>query len=180
MHSVDGRPGLVLLAIEDQTRLKAAEAVMRVTETRYRRLFEAARDGILILDAVTGRILDANPFMSERLGYSHEELVGKELWEIGLLGDAAASKLAVQELQYKGYIRYENLPLAPRNGKHIDVEFVSNIYDEGDRKVVQCNIRDITERVANDSQAAPTSDPPEQGPRCHLDVRRRWQNHVLE
>ena len=124
----------------------SAEAAMRTSEIRYRRLFEAARDGILILDPVTRRITDANPFMSELLGYTYEELVGKELWEIGLLQDERANRAAFRELRKQGFIRYENLPLQNKAGQLREVEFVSNLYDEDGREVIQCNIRDITER----------------------------------
>jgi PAS domain S-box-containing protein len=119
---------------------------MRASEIRYRRLFEAARDGILILDAGTRRITEANPFIAELLGYSRNELIGKELWEIGLLRDQATSQAAVQELQRNGYIRYDDLPLATKAGQRRDVEFVSNLYQENGHQVIQCNIRDITER----------------------------------
>ena len=118
----------------------------RASEIRYRRLFEAARDGILILDPGTREITDANPFMSELLGYSREELLGKELWEIGLLKDEEASRAAFRELQEKQFIRYEDLPLQTKSGLRRDVEFVSNIYNEDGRNVIQCNIRDISER----------------------------------
>jgi PAS domain S-box-containing protein len=119
---------------------------LRTSEVRYRRLFEAARDGILILNATTLQITDVNPFMTELLGYSREEFVGKELWEIGLFSDKEASQNTFRELQVKGYIRYEDLPLQTIDGKLREVEFVSNVYEEGGDQVIQCNIRDITER----------------------------------
>src|SRR5690349_4760755 len=119
---------------------------LRISELRYRRLFEAARDGILILDAVTLKITDVNPFMTELLGYSHAEFLGKELWEIGLFGDKEASQEAFKELQRTGYLRYEDLPLQATSGKLRDVEFVSNVYEENSHQVIQCNIRDITDR----------------------------------
>ncbi len=121
-------------------------ARLRTSEIRYRRLFEAAREGILIMDPDTRKITDANPFMTELLGYPHEELLGKELWEIGLLKDEAASRTAFRELQQNHYIRYENLPLQNKAGQHHEVEFVSNLYEEDGQYVIQCNIRDITER----------------------------------
>lgn len=116
------------------------------SELRYRRLFEAARDGILIINAVTGRIEDANPFMRELLGYTADQFLGKELWEIGIFSDIDKSRAAFRELQEKGQIRYENLPLQDRAGAHRQVEFVSNVYTENGHQVIQCNIRDITER----------------------------------
>jgi PAS domain S-box-containing protein len=121
---------------------------MRKSEIRYRRLFEAARDGILILNPETKKITDANPFMTELLEYKHDELLGKELWEIGLLKDEAASQSAFRELQSKFYVRYEDLPLQSKSGQSHAVEFVSNIYEEDGQNVIQCNIRDITERKA--------------------------------
>ena len=119
---------------------------MKDSETRYRRLFQAAKDGILILDAKTGTVIDANPFMTGLLGYLHDEFLGKELWEIGLFGDINESRAVYRELQEKGYVRYEHLPLESLSGGKVEVEFVSNVYNEGQRQVVQCNIRDITER----------------------------------
>jgi len=126
--------------------MKAAMASSCLSELRYRRVFECARDGILILNASTGRIEDANPFMSDLLGYSHEEFLGKSIWEIGLFEDIDQSKAAFGELQEKGYIRYDDMPLEDKKGIHRQVEFVSNVYDVEDGKAIQCNIRDITER----------------------------------
>jgi PAS domain S-box-containing protein len=119
---------------------------LRTSEIRYRRLFESAQDGILILDAATLKITDVNPFMSELLGYSRDEFLGKELWEIGLFSDKGASQRAFRELQVKGYLRYEDLPLQSTDGTLREVEFVSNVYEEDSLHVIQCNIRDITDR----------------------------------
>ena len=137
---------LLLLAIEDVTERKRLAAAVATSEVRYRRLFEAARDGILLVDPDTRRIVDANPFMVELLGYPRDQLVGKELWEIGLLRDEAASREAFTELQREGVIRYEDLPLQSASGSRREVEFVSNLYRENGHRVIQCNIRDITER----------------------------------
>jgi PAS domain S-box-containing protein len=139
-------PHLVLLAIEDVTDRRRAEAATKDSEVRYRRLFQMAKDGILILDADTGKVIDANPFMTTLLGYARDEFLGKELWEIGLFRDINESRAAYRELQEKGYVRYEHLPLANRSGQKVEVEFVSNVYTENDHQVVQCNVRDITER----------------------------------
>ena len=116
------------------------------SEARYRRLFEAARDGILILDGDSGRITDVNPFLQDLLGYSRTELVGKALWEIGPVKDIAASQAAMRHLQNTDYIRYEDLPLETKKGERKQVEFVSNVYLVNGWRVIQCNIRDITTR----------------------------------
>ena len=114
------------------------------SEKRYRRLFESAKDGILILDADTGKIVDVNPFLLQLLGYTYDELYGQYIWELGVFKDIAASKDAFQALQDNEYIRYDDLPLETRDGKPIAVEFVSNVYLVDHSKVIQCNIRDIT------------------------------------
>ena len=141
-----GRVVGVLGISRDITDRKREETLLKVSETRYRRLFESAKDGILILDAHAATITDANPFIAELLGYSPEELQGKELWQIGLFQDVEASKAAMQELQEKGYIRYEDLALETKAGQRINVEFVSNVYGEDGEAVIQCNIRDISDR----------------------------------
>jgi len=131
---------------EDITTRKLTEEALAISETRYRRLFETSKDGILILDADSGQIADVNPFLVEMLGYSYEEFRGKKLWEIGAFTDTEASKAAFEALQQKEYLRYEDLPLETRDGRLIDVEFVSNVYMVDRKKVIQCNIRDIASR----------------------------------
>lgn len=142
----DSQPHLILLSIEDVTeRLESREA-LRVSENRFRRLFEAACDGILLVDPLSRKIIDANPFMTELLGYPTEEFIDKELWQIGLIEDEPSSHAAFRELQENGFIRYEHLPLETKTGERREAEFVSNVYTENGHEVIQCNIRDITAR----------------------------------
>jgi putative two-component system response regulator len=123
-----------------------SQDLINASEVRYRRLFEASREGILILDAEKGQIVDVNPFLIEMLGYSKEELLGKKLWEISPFKDIVASKQSFMELQSKKYVRYEDIPLQRNDGKLVNVEFISVVYDVYNKKVIQCNIRDITAR----------------------------------
>jgi PAS domain S-box-containing protein len=119
---------------------------LQASEIRYRRLFETAQDGILILNAETGQIDDVNPYMIDMLHYSLDEFVGMKLWEVSPFKDTVFNREAFEELQDKGYIRYKDLPLETKEGKPIAVEFVSNVYKVNGDKVIQCNIRNITER----------------------------------
>lgn len=128
------------------------------SEARYRRLFETAKDGILILDGDTGRITDVNPFLQDLLGYSKTELTGKALWEIGPVKDIAASQEAMRHLQHTDYIRYEDLPLETKAGERKQVEFVSNVYLVNGWRVIQCNIRDITARRHAEALAQRSND----------------------
>jgi len=121
--------------------------ILDQSELRYRRLFEAAQDGILILDYVSGKIVDANPYISNLMGYSLDEMVGKELWEIGFVVDKEIAKKAYIELQTKSYIRYTNIPLQHKLGQILDIEFISNVYRVRDEKVIQCNIRNISDQI---------------------------------
>jgi len=128
-----------------------SEQAIRTSELSYRRLFETARDGILILDADTGRISDVNPYLVKLLGFSRDEMVGKTVGELSPFKDIESNIVMLERLQKDGYVRYDHLPLETRDGRRNAVEFVSNVYQEGDRHVIQCNVRDITERKKVDA-----------------------------
>lgn len=119
---------------------------LKESEIRYRRLFETAKDGILILDFETGNIMEANPFIVNIIDRPLTEVTGKKLWEIGLFSNKEESEQAFIELKTNGYIRFEDMPIKRRNGNIVEVEFISNVYQENESKVIQCNIRDITKR----------------------------------
>jgi PAS domain S-box-containing protein len=116
------------------------------SEVRYRRLFESAKDGILILDAETGIVEDVNPFLVTMLGYSREQILGKAIWELGFFRDIVANQDNFTKLRMNEYIRYDDKPLETATGQKFDVEFVSNVYMVNGSRVIQCNIRDISER----------------------------------
>lgn len=134
---------------DEAARISAAAGdALRASESRYRRLFETAQDGILIINAETAQIEDVNPFLIRMLGYTHEEFLGKKLWEVGPFRDVAQSKEMFLEIQTNGYVRYDDLPLKAKGGRQVEVEFVSNSYEVEGITVIQCNIRDISERKA--------------------------------
>jgi PAS domain S-box-containing protein len=129
-----------------------SELAIRASELGYRRLFETAPDGILILDVDTGRINDANPFLSKLLGFSRDEMVGKTVGELSPSKDIESNQAMLERLQENGHVRYEGLPLETRDGCNIAVEFVSNVYQAGERNLIQCNIRDITQRLLAEAE----------------------------
>jgi PAS domain S-box-containing protein len=136
----------IIGVIQDITDRKLSLEKIQNAEARTHRIFESSKEGILILDAITGQITDANPSLIELIGFDYNELVGKELWEIGVFKNIAASKEAFIELQNKEYIRFEDMPLETKAGNSIDVEFVSNVYIVDENKVILCHIRDISDR----------------------------------
>ncbi len=117
------------------------------SELKYRRLFEAAQDGIIILSYPDGKIIDVNPFLIRMLGYELEYLKGKKLWEIGFIENKELSLELFEKLIKNSYIRYESLALRKSSGEPIFVEFISNSYQVDGEAVIQCNIRDIHDRI---------------------------------
>jgi PAS domain S-box-containing protein len=135
------------LKVKNQkTEIEAKSEELQLSEKRYHRLFESAKDGIIILNAGTGMIVDVNPFLIEMLGYSKEQFIKKSIWDISAFKNIDYSKQLFKELQDTEYVRYEDLPLETSAGNLIHVEFVSNVYLVDREKVIQCNIRDITDR----------------------------------
>ncbi len=129
-----------------------SEEALRVSEIRYRRLFETTQDGILVLDADTDKIIDANQYLVDLLGFSYDEILGKKLWEIAPFENIGLTRTAYCEIKEKGYVRYEYLPLESKDGRQVDVEFVCNGYVAGKNNLIQCNIRDIAARRLREVQ----------------------------
>jgi PAS domain S-box-containing protein len=146
LEEQSGDISFALVNLDREEQRMAAEQELKESELRYRRLFETAQDAILILDGDTGEIIDANKFILDMLGYPLEYFVGRHLWELGVIKDKSLAENAFSKLKTEGYIRYEDLPLETSQGKAMNVEFVSNVYLVGDKRIIQCNIRDITAR----------------------------------
>jgi PAS domain S-box-containing protein len=159
------------------------DAALRASESRYRRLFEAAQDGILLLNAETAQIEDANPYLIGMLGYTHAEMLGKKLWEVGAFADIGKNADMFMQLQAKGYVRYDDLPLKTRTGALVNVEFVSNAYECEGVRVIQCNVRNITEQRQAEEQVRKLSRVVEQSSESivisSLDARIEYVNEAL-
>ena len=136
----------ITIAKKLELEVKTINDALAISETRYHRLFETSKDGMLILDAGTGKITDVNPFLIELMGYSKEQFIEKAIWEIGFFKDIIANKDKFLELQQLELVRYENLPLESADGRMINVEFISNVYSVNEIRVIQCQIRDISDR----------------------------------
>jgi two-component system CheB/CheR fusion protein len=135
------REQLILMAFEDITeRKKAAEA-------RYRRLFESARDGIVIVDAHSGEILDLNPYAEDLFGYRKDDLVGTKLEELESMRSLSNGREVLEQIRERGVLRFDNFPLRTKDDREIALEVIATLYSEGARQAVQLNIRDMSERM---------------------------------
>jgi len=142
-----GEPApLLLLAMEDVTKRKTAERQLRFSETRYRLLFETSREGIWLLDAGTGEILEVNEQIVRTLGFSAEELRGKTPWELDLYDDNAAARQRFEKLRRKGSSHDTELRMKAKQGTWIAIEAVSNVYQAESVRVIQCSMRDVSDR----------------------------------
>ena len=134
-----------------KTRIKAflekKDEALRVSEVRYRRLFETAQDGIMIVDATTGGVIDVNPSLAALFGLSQESFLGKRISDLGFLQTIMSQQKSLSETQRRKYVRYKDLPLVTFDGRKIYVEFISNSYQVNQRELIQLNIREITDLV---------------------------------
>jgi PAS domain S-box-containing protein len=137
---IDAR--LILLAIEDITERRQLEALLTESEERFRRLFETASDGILLLEKGEGKITHANPAAEKMLGYTPKESFGNKLQDMGISLDLGDFHTTMHNLNKNGIIMYDDVPVKNKAGELIDTD----IYLVDRAKLVQCNIRDISKR----------------------------------
>ncbi len=119
---------------------------IKASETRYRRIFETTKDGLLLLDAETGLVKDVNPALIELLGYSREIFLGKKFWELDFVNGVASNEADFMKLRQKKHTRGKDLTIKTHAGRRVHVEFISNAYLTDHSHMIQCNIRDISER----------------------------------
>jgi len=138
-------PEIVRSRIKAHLELK--EQILRTSEVKYRRLFETAKDGIMIVDGPSGAVIDVNPSMAAMMGLSQESFLGKKASDLEFLKTILSQYEGLTEAQRRAYVRYKDLPLATYDGRQIFVEFISNGYKVNDRDVLQLNVREITDLV---------------------------------
>jgi PAS domain S-box-containing protein len=143
--AVDGKVTRIVAHGRDITERKEMEEKVRASEMHYRRLFEAAKDGILIIDAETGKVEDVSPFTVEMLGYPRDELLGKHIWDIEFFKHTVLTEAAFMELRNSGNIYYNNLRLATKEGWHIIAELIGHVYLVDRKRIIQFNIRNISD-----------------------------------
>lgn len=141
-----------IISLRTRTENIKIQKSLIASEAKYRSLFETAQDGLIILDAQTGEIKEVNYYLIELLGFSPNKFLRNKLWEIDLFKSIVASKKAFEELKNQKYNRFENVPIKNSEGNTIYVEFISNVYPKDRSGVIQCNVRDVTERYNLEEQ----------------------------
>jgi PAS domain S-box-containing protein len=139
---------IILLAIEDITERKRLEDLLAESEERYRRIFETASDGILLLEKSQGHIVNLNPATRKMLGYSEEECLGKTIECLGISLDMSDFPKIMQSLDRSGIINYDDVPIKTKSG----LDIYADIYMVDRAKLAQCNIREVTERKKLEEQ----------------------------
>jgi PAS domain S-box-containing protein len=145
-HNVKSIVTHVVIAIRDTTSRELAQEEIKLSEEKYRRLFETSKEGVLLADATTGVIADINTFVVEFLGYPREKLLGKKLWEIDAVKNIPASRKAFEEIIKTDSVHHEEVALSTISGDEVRAEFISVTYNVKELRVVQCHLWDITER----------------------------------
>ncbi len=130
----------VLLAIEDVTDRQES------AEIQYRRLFESATDGIIVLSSPVGTVLDINPYFLEMSRYPLAELLNKKFWEIEPFIREKEMRQLVPEAVSRGAARYDSVRLYGKDGRERIVEMVASSYRVKDQAFISVNIRDVTDR----------------------------------
>ena len=142
IHRVLGKERIILLAIEDITKHKRLENILKESEELYRDVFNNASDGIVLLEKREGKIIHINPSAENMLGYSTKECIGNKLQDIGFMSGVDDFQTIMQKLNENGIVNYNNVPLTTKSGQYL----YTDIYLVNKTKAVQCNIRDVTER----------------------------------
>lgn len=137
----------ILLGFEDISEKKIFSEQFSITESRFRKLFESANVGILVLDALSGEVLDVNAHSVVMFGYPLTEVLGKKVWELEAVKDVKQAKKALKALQNNKIVRIPDMPLKTKDGRTLHVEFASNVYGYNHLKVIQCQLRDITDKL---------------------------------
>ena len=128
------------------------DRALKTSEIRYRRLFETAPYGILVLDAETTVVVDVNPCMCQMLGYDANDILDQPLWSIPAFRNAAATRNQFGELGRQPHVRYDGLPIERKDGQIRHVELVSTLFHADKKPFVQCTIRDVTDRIKQERE----------------------------
>ena len=143
-------PEIVISRIKSH--LEHKDRILRSSEVRFRRLFETSADGIIIVDAETGMVIDVNPSLAMMMGLSQESFLGKRINDLDFIISVLSQKAGILDLHKQCYIRFKDNPLETADGRSIYVEFLCNPYRVNSRDVMQLNIRDITALVLAENE----------------------------
>ena len=135
---------VLLLSIEDYTRRKLQEQALVASEERFRRLFETSHDGLLLVNKETGIIIEVNEALTELLGMSRDEVIGKQIQETGIVSHETDVPGLIEKLIDTGFYVFDNVLINLKTS----LPFTAQVSLTNRSTVIQCNIRDISERIS--------------------------------
>lgn len=126
-------------------RRRQVEEQLRASEERYRAVIEQATDGIFLLDVESRRVVESNPAFQRMFGYSAEELLGTEIYDLVAHPrgdvDATIGRTLEERRRIVGERKYRH-----RDGSLLDVEVGVSVISLGGRDVICTIVRDVTGR----------------------------------
>ena len=128
----------------EEAGLKAAR---REAEERYRALFRESRDGIVLIHADTGKVLDCNPEFEAQAGHTLARLREHAIWELQPPGRIEAMRAKFAQVRHAGAAGDEQFELHRPDGTVLPVEFRAKVIELGGKRLVQAQVRDITQRL---------------------------------
>ena len=143
--------GFTVVALLLLARSRRLNADRLALESRYRAIIEQAQDGLLIADARTGEIVDANPAVQQQLGFSLDELRGRSVLSV-LRGPNDSQDPVIATLARVEPSRGIELVQWLKDGRQMDVEVSCVPIESSDRRLVSYLMRDLSERKKAQSQ----------------------------
>jgi len=151
---LSGNDSFALVSITDISQQRTLEKTLAESREQYKALIETANDAILVADADTGLIIQANEKAEELTGYKKSELIGLHQRVLSSSGEEGGRVgevlLQVGRVSDSGADNIVEMNLVCADGVSIPVEVSTSRAKIGGRILIQGILRDLRERQACD------------------------------
>ncbi|GIK23894.1 MAG: hypothetical protein BroJett006_01400 [Betaproteobacteria bacterium] len=130
----------------DITEVQRAQDALRQSEEKFAKVFHASPDGIMVLRAEDGLILDLNESFEKLLERTREESVGRTVSDIGLWANPGMRARFLAEVRAKGMVSGYEFVLRTRSGSLRDMTVSTVLIDVGGTPCLISIARDVTEQ----------------------------------
>jgi PAS domain S-box-containing protein len=140
------------IAVWTQAQRKArlaleSQALAQREREDYRNILQEANDSVLLIDTVSGQVLEANARCAQLLGYSLDEFRKLTIFDLHPQSLLQQSSARIADIWEKGGLVYQDLPLTTKAGSEIPVECSARMLTFYNRPTVLIYARDIRERL---------------------------------